>query len=210
MPDEEQKQDIPAGLRRYQAEQRRLKAGAELEAQVEAGLEEAPPELSGTLASVFRAIQQAQQQKTSGEALKTIRDALAELSEDDRKALTSTDEFQNIIKDAAIKGADRLGPGTSILDRDGRAVSKVPWTAGDIREKFPMVTWTPIMSRPLTVFGHTIVVEAGVDVTAPSCFKEVYDHALESMRSEHEHNLEAVAMHGGGIPTHSVGWFREE
>jgi len=61
-----------------------------------------------------------------------------------------------------------------------------------------------------TVFGHTILIEAGVDVTAPSCFKEVYDHALESQRTEHDRNMESIAMHGGGTPTYGVGWYREE
>jgi hypothetical protein len=41
--------------------------------------------------------------------------------------------------------------------------------------QFPTVTFTPEETVPLTFQGRTVQAYAGVPLTCPSCFKEIYD-----------------------------------
>lgn len=204
------KGEVNPGLAAYQERKRKEKEEKEAQAGAAQAVEEAPPELSEDLGSVFRLLEQARHEKSSFQAMNQIRSALSKLSEEDYEALRRTDEFQRLIQQAASTGEDRLPAGSPIVDKDGRIIGKVPWTAGDIKERFPPATWTPIITGPILVFGHSIYIEAGVEVTAPGIFKTIYDQTIEATRTEHDRNMEAVALHGGGTPTHSVGWFKEE
>lgn len=205
------KGEVNEGLRQWQERERERKAALAAEGGAAEAVEEAPVDLQDGLASVFRTIQQAQTLKSSKKALSQIMGAVSQLSEEDKDALVKTEEFQRVVRDVASTGEDRLRPGTYILDNETRKIiGKVPWTAADMLAEFPMTTWMPLETDNITALGHTIHVEAGVEITTLGIFKTIADQAREATRRQHDENMEAVATHGGGIPTFGEGWFKEE
>ncbi len=165
----------------------------------------APPALEGDLAKAFAMLTQAQQAKRAEDSIKLIRAAVDSLKPDDRQKLINTDAFQDLMKQALDRPGERPQPGSAIRDKDGLIISKVPWRVQDLRERYPMTTWMPTRSGPITVHGHTVFVREGEDITTPSIFKDVFFQSVEADRRGRERIPELIRETTGMDTTVEVG-----
>lgn len=77
-----------------------------------------------------------------------------------------------------------LPPGT-ILDRGTGAPRKKKWATSDILKAYPKSGWKtfiPVRTCPVTVFGHTIQLQEGVEISCPSIFYDIYWASVQSDR----------------------------
>lgn len=68
-------------------------------------------------------------------------------------------------------------PGETIFDKNERPTTKRVWTTRDILDRYPMVTWSPTRSCPITVHGHTIFVHEGVEIRTPCVYKTLFEES---------------------------------
>jgi hypothetical protein len=167
-------------------------------------------ELSGDLAVVFTALKQAQEATDTAKALEGVQEAFGRLDPAALAKIVSTPIVQDIIGKLAVAAGGENKPGSYIFDKEGRPIGKIPWTGQDILDQFPMVTWTPSETLPITYQSHTINVIANEEVTAPSCFKMVWDHHLKAVREQGALNLKGLEDHFGPMVAVESGWKGKE
>src|SRR4030042_3824575 len=120
------------------------------------GVQMEDTELTGAFASLATALRQAQQERSADEAVKVISDAMTKLDDDALSRITSSPIVQALIEKAATKGTDPLPPRSYIRDNQGRVMAKGPWSAQDILDTYPMITFTPAHTIPVPFNGHTV------------------------------------------------------
>jgi len=153
---------------------------------------------AGDLSRVFALLTKASEEKRADDAVRGIRDAIALLSTEERGKLIENEDFQRLLQGAIQKPEGRPAPGSTLKSHDGQVMSKVPWSVKDIRERFPMVTWTPTRTVPVTVHGHTIQLYEGLEITAPACFHEVWLHSIQGDR-EGQQRVESLIRETTGM-----------
>lgn len=154
-------------------------------------------------------LRNAERQQDSAVAMKVIADALGALTEDDRRKLLQNPAVSKLIDAAEQKAAESMRPGSIVCGPDGKVISKVPWTGQHMKETLPMVTWTPMQNRDVTVNGVTVRCQKGVPVTTPDVFKAVAEEAwlaeenkLERDRAILKNNFgdNSILLYGDGTP----------
>uniref|UniRef100_A0A6M3IHM4 Uncharacterized protein n=1 Tax=viral metagenome TaxID=1070528 RepID=A0A6M3IHM4_9ZZZZ len=76
---------------------------------------------------------------------------------------------------AAMAG---VAPGTIVrIPGSIKGDTKVIYTEEDLLRMFPLVTFTPEETLPLTFQGIRVQALAGVEFTVPKCFKDIYDRS---------------------------------
>ena len=195
----------PDALARHR-EAKQQAAAEQQEAALATAVKTGDVELSGDLAAVFVALTQAQKGKDTAAALEQIQDAFGNLDQKALSQIVNTPIVQDIIGKlgAANRGGRR--PGDYIFDKEGRPFHKIPWTAQDVKDNYPMVKWTPAETMPITFNGHTIQVNAFEEIETPSIFCDIYKQHLEATRHQAEDNAEGLRQHFGNEITVGVGW----
>jgi hypothetical protein len=195
----------PDALKNYRETKRR-----ETEEQEQAtvtGTQVGDAELKGEFAGIFVALKQAQQKRTSKEALGLLTDAFSNLDDASVAEIINTPAIKAMIEKVSTIGEDRLPPGSYIRDKDDRVIGRVPWTERDILDAYPMVVFTPIETIPVTFQGHTIQFYAMQEIKCPSIFMDIYKQHLEETRHQGDLNLKALGDHfGPGNVTVETGW----
>ena len=95
------------------------------------------------------------------------------------KAAAAATEAVKPLVEEAPQPVIRSGPqpGETIFDKNERPTTKRPWTTQDILARYPMVTWTPTRSCPITVHGLTVFVHEGVEIRTPCVYKTVFEES---------------------------------
>jgi len=200
----------PEALKNYQETKRREKeeqGQATLAGAIKAG----EVELTGDLAGLFVALKQAQQKRTTKEALALVTEAFGKLDDASLAEIVNTPIVKSILDKVSTTGEDRLPPGDYIRDNEGRVIGRVPWTTDDIRRVFPMVTFTPFETLPVTFQGYTVQLVAGEEITCPSIFHGIYQDHLRAIREAGELDRKALADHFGPANYNiEAGWRKAE
>jgi len=200
----------PEVLKNYR-ETKRREAEEQDEASVAGAIKAGEVELTGDYAGLLVALRQAQQKRSSKEALAVITEAFGKLDDASLAEIANTPIVKNIIAKVSTIGEDRLPPGAYIRDKDDRVVGRVPWTERDILDAYPMVTFTPIETIPVTFQGHTIQFYAMQEIKCPSIFVDIYKQHLEATREQGDLNLKALGDHfGPGNVTVETGWSKAQ
>ncbi len=94
-----------------------------------------------------------------------------------RKAVEAVTELAEVLAEEAKSVGEPRTPGATV--RGG----KVPWTRGDIERTFPMVTFMPEETVPVSWNGVRYQLLEGIEATVPSCIKGIYDDYRRRVRS---------------------------
>ena len=87
------------------------------------------------------------------------------------------DVLQEVVKEDAT---ERI-PGM-ILDAGKLTTHKLPYKRSDLERIYPMLTFTPEETIPITLQGITYQLEADKPITVPSAIKDIYDNYRKSRR----------------------------
>ena len=200
----------PEALKNYRETKRRESEEQE-EASVAGAIKVGEVELKGEFAGLLVALRQAQQKRTTKEAVALITEAFGKLDDASLSEIANTPIVRDILGKVSTIGEDRLPPGSYIVDKEGRVIGRVPWTVQDIKDTFPMVDCTPAETIPITFHGHSVQFTAFQEIRCPSIFVDIYKQHLQALREMDGLNVKALEDHfGPGKCKVEAGWRKTE
>ena len=203
----------PDSLRRYRERVAAEKAAKEAGAGAVAGeptVALGEEELTGALAATFLALKDVQTSQKAEQALEKIQEAFTGLDEATIAKLVDSPIVAKLLEAAIVKAGHERVPGEYIRDNDGKVIMKVPWTQQDILDRYPMVTWTPSETIPITFGGHTIQVYADEPIRTPCIFETIFRQHREATKQQGAENIKALRDNFGNDVSVAAGWGAHE
>lgn len=195
-------------LRQYR--EQKAAEEAQVAQATEEGVEVNEIRLTGDMAGLLTVLQQAQQAQDADSALNQIKDALGKLDEKTLRQIVATPLVEELVGKLAAASDNPLRPGEYLYDNEGRVIKKIPWSAQDVKDNYPMVKWTPLETMVITFNGHSIQVYAMQEIETPCIFETIYKQHLEATQRIGAENEAAMRANFGNDISIIVGWHPQE